>query len=125
MTNVQAFLIESGFSPCNSGFRYIQKAAEIIRKNPGAESKITKIVYPEVAKVFGTTASRVERAIRQSIEKACLAMTPDVAKDIEDKWQAGGFYNLMYSLEGKPKNRDFLFYLVLVFPEEEGMKTCP
>ena len=31
---------------------------------------VTKILYPEVAKRFGTTASRVERAIRHAIEVA-------------------------------------------------------
>ena len=31
---------------------------------------ITKVLYPQVAKTFGTTPSRVERAIRHAIEVA-------------------------------------------------------
>ena len=31
---------------------------------------VTKVLYPEVARKFGTTASRVERAIRHAIEVA-------------------------------------------------------
>lgn len=125
MTKTQVFLIEAGFNPNNLGFKYIPVAAEIIRKNPAAEKQITTTLYPMIAKKFGSTASRVERAIRQSIERACSAMTPDVAQYVEEKWQAGGFSNLMFSFEGKPKNKDFISYLVLLFPEEEGLEICP
>jgi two-component system response regulator (stage 0 sporulation protein A) len=53
-----------------SGFKYLQKALEIILDDPDNYKDklfITKTIYPEVAKSFGSTAGRVERSIRTYI----------------------------------------------------------
>ena len=39
-----------------------------------AINAVTKVLYPEVAKKFSTTPSRVERAIRHAIEVAWIAV---------------------------------------------------
>ncbi|AEB24654.1 sporulation initiation factor Spo0A C-terminal domain-containing protein [Bacillus amyloliquefaciens] len=41
-----------------------------IRQVSGNVSSVTKVLYPDIAKKFNTTASRVERAIRHAIEVA-------------------------------------------------------
>ena len=43
---------------------------------------ITKQLYPEIAKAYNTTASRVERAIRHSIEVAWSRGKPEVMNEI-------------------------------------------
>ncbi len=40
-------------------------------------SKVTKIIYPGIAEKFDTTASRVERAIRNAIEIAVNRGNPE------------------------------------------------
>lgn len=45
---------------------------------------LTKRLYPDVAKKFDTTASRVERAIRHSIESGWLRADEGFAEELFD-----------------------------------------
>ena len=61
---------------------------------------ITKVLYPQVAKAFGTTPSRVERAIRHAIE---------VAWDRGDLDTLQRFFGYTVSnTKGKPTNSEFI-----------------
>lgn len=61
---------------------------------------VTKVLYPEVAKKFGTTPSRVERAIRHAIE---------VAWDRGDIEVLQKFFGYTVSnIKGKPTNSEFI-----------------
>ena len=61
---------------------------------------ITKVLYPQVAKTFGTTPSRVERAIRHAIE---------VAWDRGDLDTLQRFFGYTVSnTKGKPTNSEFI-----------------
>ena len=60
---------------------------------------VTKVLYPEVAKKFNTTPSRVERAIRHAIE---------VAWDRGDIEVLQKFFGYTVSnIKGKPTNSEF------------------
>lgn len=50
------------------GYQYIRESIMLIYKNPYIIGGITKELYPEVASIYKTTSSRVERAIRHAIE---------------------------------------------------------
>lgn len=50
------------------GYQYIKEGIMIVYKGGNHISYITKDVYPEIAKKFDTTPTRVERAIRHAIE---------------------------------------------------------
>lgn len=50
------------------GYSYIREAITLLYENPDLIGGITKILYPEIAKTFDSTPSRVERAIRHAIE---------------------------------------------------------
>ena len=52
------------------GYQYLREAIIMTVDDMEVINAVTKILYPEVAKKFGTTASRVERAIRHAIEVA-------------------------------------------------------
>ena len=55
--------------PANiKGYHYLREAIRITVEYPKIMDSITKELYPAVAKVFNTTPSKVERAIRHSIE---------------------------------------------------------
>lgn len=59
--------------PANlKGYLYIRTAVGILLEDPSKieTGSVTKYVYPKVAEEHGTTAQRVERAIRHAIERS-------------------------------------------------------
>ena len=50
------------------GYQYIREGITLVYENPELVGGITKELYPEIAKKYETTVSRVERAIRHAIE---------------------------------------------------------
>lgn len=50
------------------GWKYVEEAVYMVIEEPKILNGITKYLYPELAKKFDTTSSRVERAIRHAIE---------------------------------------------------------
>ncbi len=69
---------------------------------------VTKVLYPEVAKKFGTTPSRVERAIRHAIE---------VAWDRGDIEVLQKFFGYTVSnIKGKPTNSEFIAMIADCLP---------
>lgn len=52
------------------GYHYVRESIMLAVQTPEIINSVTKLLYPTVAKKFGTTASRVERAIRHAIEVA-------------------------------------------------------
>ena len=64
---------------------------------------VTKRLYPEIAKKNGTTASRVERAIRHAIE---------VAWDRGDVDTLNSYFGYtIHNLRGKPTNSEFVDFI--------------
>ena len=61
---------------------------------------ITKQLYPTIAKQYKTTSSRVERAIRHSIEVAWNRGKPEIMNDI--------FGYTIDTGKGKPTNSEFI-----------------
>lgn len=55
--------------PANiKGYYYCREAIKMILANPETLHAVTKTLYPDIAKKFDTTPSRVERAVRHAIE---------------------------------------------------------
>lgn len=66
--SITKMLHELGIPSHIKGYQYIREAVGIIFEKPEVIGGITKELYPELAKKFNTTVSRVERAIRHAIE---------------------------------------------------------
>lgn len=82
------------------GYQYLREAIIITMEDMDVINAVTKVLYPEVAKRFGTTASRVERAIRHAIE---------VAWDRGDLETLQRFFGYTVSnTKGKPTNSEFI-----------------
>ena len=82
------------------GYRYLREAILIAVKDREVINAVTKVLYPEVAKRYNTTASRVERAIRHAIE---------VAWDRGDLDTLQRFFGYTVSnTKGKPTNSEFI-----------------
>ena len=69
-TLVTNIIHEIGVPAHIKGYQYLREAIIIAVNDMDVINAITKVLYPEVAKTFGTTPSRVERAIRHAIEVA-------------------------------------------------------
>ena len=52
------------------GYQFLREAIKQVIEKPALIGGITKELYPAIARHFGTTASKVERAIRHAIEVA-------------------------------------------------------
>lgn len=61
-------LHELGVPSHIKGYQYIREGITIVYERPEIVGGITKELYPEIAKKYSTTVSRVERAIRHAIE---------------------------------------------------------
>ena len=82
------------------GYQYLREAIILTVNDMDAINAVTKILYPAVAKKFGTTPSRVERAIRHAIE---------VAWDRGDLETLQRFFGYTVSnIKGKPTNSEFI-----------------
>ncbi len=82
------------------GYHYLREAIILSIKNSDIINSVTKILYPTVAKKHGTTASRVERAIRHAIEVAWDRGDIDVLNSY--------FGYTIQNERGKPTNSEFI-----------------
>ncbi len=97
---VTAIIHEIGVPAHIKGYQYLREAILIAVDDMEVINAVTKILYPEVAKRFGTTASRVERAIRHAIE---------VAWDRGDLETLQKYFGYTVSnAKGKPTNSEFI-----------------
>lgn len=97
---VTDILHEIGVPAHIKGYQYLREAIIMTINNMDAINSVTKVLYPEVAKKFDTTPSRVERAIRHAIE---------VAWDRGDIETLQKFFGYTVSnVKGKPTNSEFI-----------------
>lgn len=75
-------LVKCSFRANQKGYRYLREAVWIACQDPEVLSSVTKRLYPEVAKRFGTTDKQVERAIRCAIEAAWTQGEAETLKEI-------------------------------------------
>ena len=69
-TMVTDIIHEIGVPAHIKGYQYLREAIILTVGDMEIINAVTKVLYPAVAKKFGTTPSRVERAIRHAIEVA-------------------------------------------------------
>lgn len=69
-SRVTEILHEIGVPAHIKGYKYLREAIIIAVNDMDVIDAITTVLYPQVAKTFQTTPSRVERAIRHAIEVA-------------------------------------------------------
>lgn len=63
-------LIALGIDPGRVGFMYLVCAISFTTRDTSYLNTLTARLYPDVAKVFSTTGSSVERGIRSAIERS-------------------------------------------------------
>ncbi|GAA0458160.1 sporulation transcription factor Spo0A [Alkalibacillus silvisoli] len=68
--NITSIIHEVGVPAHIKGYLYLREAISMVYHDIELLGSITKVLYPDIAKKYNTTASRVERAIRHAIEVA-------------------------------------------------------
>ncbi len=97
---VTAIIHEIGVPAHIKGYQYLREGIILTVRNMEVINAVTKVLYPEIAKRFGTTPSRVERAIRHAIEVAWDR------GDLETLQKYFGY--TVNSAKGKPTNSEFI-----------------
>ncbi|MEQ6376499.1 sporulation transcription factor Spo0A [Bacillaceae bacterium S4-13-56] len=69
-TSITNIIHEIGIPAHIKGYMYLREAISMVYNDIELLGSITKVLYPDIAKKYNTTASRVERAIRHAIEVA-------------------------------------------------------
>ncbi|HEX7065006.1 MAG TPA: sporulation transcription factor Spo0A, partial [Bacillales bacterium] len=98
--SITSVIHEIGVPAHIKGYMYLREAITMVYNDIELLGSITKVLYPDIAKKYKTTSSRVERAIRHAIEVA---------------WSRGN-YDSISSLFGytvsmskaKPTNSEFI-----------------
>ncbi len=90
-----------GVTPEYHGFDYFLYALEICRSDPEARQLVTKWLYPDIAKRYGTTWGAVERSLRTAV-KAAWRTDPALLREL-----AG------YPLSRRPTPSQFLAILLV------------
>ena len=103
-TVVTHIMADIGIPAHLKGYKYVRKAIMMAVEDAEVLESMTKVLYPEVAKAFNTTPSRVERAIRHAVEVAWDRGQLDVL--------ARYFGNSVDPMRGKPVNSEFIAKIV-------------
>lgn len=93
-------LHELGMPSHIKGYQYIREGITLMYQKPDMIGGITKELYPEIAKKYDSTVSRVERAIRHAIEVSWNRGNWDLMEEI-----------FGYSVDidkAKPTNSEFI-----------------
>ncbi|WP_300384432.1 sporulation transcription factor Spo0A [Clostridium sp.] len=69
-TEITSIIHEIGVPAHIKGYMYLREAITMVINDMELLSAVTKELYPNIAKKYNTTASRVERVIRHAIEVA-------------------------------------------------------
>lgn len=67
---ISNIFISIGIPPHIKGYNYLREGIKMAVADPHIINNVTKGLYPYIGEKFGTTASKVERAIRHAIEVA-------------------------------------------------------
>ena len=82
------------------GYQYLREAIMVVVQDIDVINQITKQLYPAIAERYGTTPSRVERAIRHAIEVAWARGKNEAVENI--------FGYTISASKGKPTNSEFI-----------------
>ncbi len=98
--NITEILHEIGIPAHIKGYMYLRTAIARTFFDIDLLGQVTKVLYPEIAKSYNTTASRVERALRHAIEVAWNRGNIDAIDDI--------FGYTVSATKAKPTNSEFI-----------------
>jgi two-component system response regulator (stage 0 sporulation protein A) len=99
-TEITRIIHDIGIPAHIKGYNYLRDSIILAIKDADVINCITKVLYPTIAKMYQTTPSRVERAIRHAIEVAWNRGNTDTLNDLFGYTISNG--------KGKPTNSEFI-----------------
>jgi len=99
-TLITNLIHEIGVPAHIKGYIYLREAITMVYNNVEILGSITKVLYPQIAKKYNTTPSRVERAIRHAIEVAFSRGNVEEIRNI--------FGYTVNAKKAKPTNSEFI-----------------
>lgn len=97
---ITEILHEVGIPAHIKGYMYLRTAILTTYYNIDILGQVTKVLYPDIARMYNTTSSRVERAIRHAIEVAWNRGNTEAIDDI--------FGYTVSAVKAKPTNSEFI-----------------
>lgn len=97
---ITEILHEVGIPAHIKGYMYLRTAIFLTYYNIEMLGQVTKILYPDIARMYNTTSSRVERAIRHAIEVAWNRGNTEAIDEI--------FGYTVSAVKSKPTNSEFI-----------------
>lgn len=98
-TRVTEVVHQIGVPAHIKGYQYLREAIILVYNEWEYIESVTRLLYPAIAKKYGTTTSRVERAIRHAIE---------VAYDRGDLNVLHSYCSTYSTTAGKPTNSEMI-----------------
>ena len=112
---VTAVIHEVGVPAHIKGYQYVREAIVIAVQDMDVINAVTKVLYPEVARRYSTTPSRVERAVARRYSTTPSRVERAVRHAIEVAWDRGDLETLqryfgytVSNTKGKPTNSEFI-----------------
>lgn len=65
---ISEFMLELGIPAHLRGYQYLRSAVEMCVEDMELVGSVTKLLYPDLARRYQTTDTKIERAIRNAIE---------------------------------------------------------
>lgn len=109
---VSTMLHEVGIPSHIKGYQYLREAIVLAVEQPQGLDGITKVLYPTLAREYGTTTCGVERAIRHAIEITWKRT------DLSTLHQMFGA--TINHAKGKPTNSQFIAQMVEQLPRKQS-----
>lgn len=97
---ITAIIKEIGVPAHIKGYAFLREGIQMVYTDVELLGSVTKVLYPEIAKKYNTTPSRVERAIRHAIEVAWNRGNYEVISKM--------FGYTVHHLKSKPTNSEFI-----------------
>ncbi len=97
---VTRIMLELGVPAHLKGYHFIREAIILSEADMEVVSSVTKLLYPEIARTYKTTAQKVERAIRNAIE---VSWTRGNVKTIEELFGYSAGCG-----KGRPTNSEYI-----------------
>ena len=97
---VTRVMLDMGVPAHLKGYHYLRKAILLSEEDMEVVTSVTKLLYPEIARLYHTTDQKVERAIRNAIEVSWMRGNMDTIQEL--------FGYSADSGKGRPTNSEYI-----------------
>lgn len=79
---ISRFMLELGIPAHLRGYQFLRSAVLMCVQDMELVGSVTKLLYPDLARMYGTTAQKIERAIRNAIEVSWERGNSDIFEEL-------------------------------------------